>query len=40
VRLKTRYALDKGLGGIMFWQLEGDAEKDGLVDAIFKEKMR
>lgn len=40
VRLKTRYALDKGLGGIMFWQLVGDAEKDGLVDAIFKEKMR
>lgn len=40
VRLKTRYAIDKGLAGIMFWQLVGDAEKDGLVDAIYKEKMK
>jgi len=40
VRLKTRYAIDKGLAGIMFWQLVGDAEKDGLVNAIYKEKMK
>ena len=40
VRLKTRYAIDKGMGGIMFWQLVGDAEKDGLVDAIYKEKKK
>ncbi|MBP1665534.1 MAG: chitinase [Bacteroidetes bacterium] len=40
VRLKTRYAIDGGMGGIMFWQLVGDAEKDGLVDAIYKEKKK
>jgi len=40
ISLKTRYVIDKGMGGIMFWQLVGDAEKDGLVDAIFKEKMK
>lgn len=40
VRLKTRYTIDKGLAGIMFWQLVGDAEKDGLVDAIYKEKKK
>ncbi len=40
IRLKTRYVIDKGMGGIMFWQLVGDAEKGGLVDAIFKEKMK
>jgi chitinase len=36
--LKTRYALDKGLGGIMFWQLAGDAYTDGLLDVIDKAK--
>jgi chitinase len=40
VRLKTQYAASKGLGGIMFWQLGSDAEKDGLLDAIYSEKMR
>jgi chitinase len=40
IRLKTRYAAETGLGGIMFWQLAGDTEKDGLVDAIYAEKMR
>ena len=34
VSLKTRYALDKGLGGIMFWELSNDLEKGGLLDAI------
>jgi len=34
IRLKTEYAIDNGLGGIMFWQLRSDAEKDGLLDAI------
>ncbi len=34
IRLKTEYALQMGLGGIMFWQLGGDASRDGLVDAI------
>lgn len=40
IRLKTRYVIDKGMAGIMFWQLVGDAEKDGLVDAIYKEKKK
>lgn len=40
VRLKTRYVIDNGLGGIMFWQLGADAGEDGLVDAIYAEKIR
>ena len=40
VRLKTKYAFDNGLGGIMFWQIGADTPNDGLVDAIFAEKMR
>lgn len=36
-RLKTRYALDHHLGGIMFWELPNDAFTDGLLDAIYKE---
>jgi chitinase len=34
--LKTKYALDQGLGGIMFWELSSDAYNDGLLDAIDK----
>lgn len=34
IQLKTKYAIEHGLAGIMFWQLRGDAEKDGLLDAI------
>lgn len=40
VRLKTKYVKELGLGGIMFWQLSADAPQDGLVDAIYKEKLR
>lgn len=40
IRLKTRYAIDLGLGGIMFWQLGSDAKEDGLVDAIYREKLK
>jgi chitinase len=40
VRLKTKYAAENGLGGIMFWQLGADAPVDGLVDAIHAEKVR
>jgi chitinase len=36
VRLKSEYALKNRLGGIMFWELKHDTEKDGLLDAIFK----
>ncbi len=34
VRLKSRYALDKHLGGIMFWQLPEDRYSGGLLDVI------
>lgn len=34
VGLKTRYALNKKLGGLMFWQLGEDYPKDGLLEEI------
>ena len=34
VRLKTQYALDKHLGGVMFWQLPEDNFRGGLLDVI------
>jgi chitinase len=34
IRLKTRYALDKHLGGVMFWQLPEDRYSGGLLDVI------
>jgi len=40
IRLKTVYAINEGLGGIMFWQLGSDTDKDGLVDAIYAEKIK
>lgn len=34
---KTKYAMKKGLGGIMFWELGNDTkEEGGLLDAIYK----
>lgn len=36
VRMKTRYAILKGLNGIMFWELTLDKPKDGLLDVIDK----
>ena len=37
VRLKTEFVLDKGLGGIMFWQLGNDTKgENSLVDAIYE----
>jgi chitinase len=40
VKLKTEYAVKEHLGGIMFWQLLSDAPENGLLDAIYNEKMR
>lgn len=34
VAAKTNYALNKKLGGIMFWRLNGDTYTDGLLEAI------
>lgn len=36
--LKTRYAMDQQLEGLMFWELSLDKEKQGLLDAIIAEK--
>ncbi len=37
VALKTQYTMEKGLGGIMFWELGNDTKQDGsLLDAIYK----
>lgn len=36
VALKTKYALEKKLGGIMFWQLYDDRLHDGLLEVIFR----
>ena len=37
IRLKTKYAKEKELGGIMFWQLTSDSKTNGLLDAIYDE---
>jgi chitinase len=34
--LKTKFALDYQLGGIMFWRLNGDTDEDGLLNAIYE----
>ena len=39
IELKTKYALDKKLGGIMFWQLTEDTYEEGLLDVIDKTKL-
>ncbi|THU39978.1 glycoside hydrolase family 18 protein [Niastella caeni] len=38
MRLKTAYAIEKKLNGIMFWQLGEDTYSGGLLDVIDKEK--
>lgn len=35
IALKTKYAIDQQLNGIMFWQLADDKAKDGLLDALY-----
>jgi chitinase len=37
--IKTQYAIDQKLDGIMFWELSHDTYRDGLVDTIYKVKM-
>ncbi len=34
IALKTKYAIQRGLGGIMFWELAYDAVNDGLLQVI------
>lgn len=38
IQLKTKYAIEKKLGGIMFWQLREDISTGGLLDAIDEAK--
>ena len=38
IGLKTQYALENGLNGIMFWELSHDTFSDGLLEAIDKAK--
>jgi len=40
VILKTNYAANNGLGGIMFWQLIDDQFQNGLLDAIYHTKIK
>jgi chitinase len=35
IKQKTKYVKDNGLGGIMFWSLNGDKYEEGLLDIIF-----
>jgi len=36
IRLKTRYARAKRLGGIMFWELTGDKPRHGLLESLYQ----
>lgn len=38
IRLKTQYAIDNNLDGIMFWELSIDKPTNGLLDVIYKTK--
>lgn len=41
VKVKTRYTIEKQLGGIMFWELGNDTkEEHSLLDAIFEEAIK
>lgn len=40
IELKTRYAMDKEIGGIMFWELSLDEPTGGLLDVIDSTKMK
>jgi chitinase len=39
IRLKTEYAIGKGLDGVMFWELTLDQPGGGLLNEIYKVKM-
>lgn len=36
IRLKTRYAREKQLGGVMFWELTGDQPRHGLLESLYR----
>jgi chitinase len=37
---KTRYVIEKGMGGIMFWELSIDKKSEGMLDAIDAERRK
>ncbi|MDP4262923.1 MAG: glycosyl hydrolase family 18 protein [Bacteroidota bacterium] len=39
IRLKTKYAIDRNLNGIMFWQLVDDKFDHGLLDVMYRTKL-
>jgi chitinase len=39
ITLKTKYAIDQKLNGIMFWEISLDTYQDGLVDCMYNVKM-
>ncbi|QEC44056.1 glycosyl hydrolase family 18 protein [Pseudobacter ginsenosidimutans] len=40
VILKTQYAINERLQGLMFWELRQDRPREGLLDAIYEVKMQ
>ncbi len=40
IHLKTKYAINRHLNGIMFWQLMNDKRSNGLLDVMYNVKMR
>jgi chitinase len=40
IRVKTEYAVKKGIGGVMFWQMTEDRFSGGLLDVIDDTKTR
>ena len=36
IQLEMKYAKEKGLGGIMFWELRNDRKENGLLDVIYE----
>jgi chitinase len=38
VQLKTQYAIEKKLAGIMFWELRQDLVRNGLLHTIYEAK--
>ncbi|HLC83352.1 MAG TPA: glycosyl hydrolase family 18 protein, partial [Bacteroidia bacterium] len=39
-RLKTKFAIKKKLGGIMFWKINGDTHENELLNAIYQESIK
>jgi GH18 family chitinase len=40
MEFKTHYVVENKLKGIMFWEVMGDVNANGLLDAIFNVKLK